>query len=254
MLIQTQVLDSLSAIIAQEEQHALLANGALVAFKQEAIQPCKYSFPVTDFQSAIALAGTFTDLVLGTLGDVNEIFAKNGDIPLVRQVSSIIGNEAEQEGFFRLIQKKRVTSQAFLTTTVREFAFTAVAGFLVPGSCPNIDLIKIKTFKPLNVMTKDIKAATQNLKFSFAKADAGTEDYSSLAVVYMNSLNEPVEKSLVNPKVDGDMVMFEAPFPYDEFLMNGLTVVAVTKGMGPFANAQAVANATIFGPGLIELD
>jgi hypothetical protein len=61
------VLDTLKAIVAQEQLHLLNANGALEKFKEEPIKPCKYSFPVSDFQSAIGLAGVFTDLVLGTL-------------------------------------------------------------------------------------------------------------------------------------------------------------------------------------------
>ncbi|KAF2247189.1 late sexual development protein [Trematosphaeria pertusa] len=248
------VLDTLTAIQAQEELHLLNANGALQHFNQEPIQPCKYSFPVTDFQSAIALAGTFTDVVLGTLQDVNQIFAKNGDDGLVRAVSSVIGNEAEQEGFFRLVQKKRASSQPFLTTSARDFAFTAIQGFTVPGSCPNINTIPLKTFKPLAVVSQNIQPATQNIKFSFAKADAGTEDWASLSVVYINQQNVPIVKSLQNPNVEGDMVVFEAQFPFDEFLMHGLTIAAVTKGSGPFASADAVAEAAIFGPGLIEID
>jgi hypothetical protein len=35
--------------------------------------------------------------------------------------------------------------------------------------------------------------------------------------------------------------------------MNGLTIAAVTNGAGPFATADAVAQASIFGPGLIEI-
>jgi len=252
---QEYVLDTLKSIVAQEELHLLNANGALKKFNQQPIEPCKYAFPVTDFQSAIALAGTFTDLVLGTLQDVNQKFAENSDFGLVRAVSSVLGNEAEQEGFFRLVQKKRASAQPFLTTSTRDFAFTAIQGFIVPGSCPNINTIPLKTFKPLNVLSTGIKAETQNIKFSFASADAGTEDWASLSVVYINQQNTPVVKSLRNPtKVEGEAVTFEGPFPFDEFKMHGLTIAAVTRGAGPFASADEVAAATVFGPGLIEID
>jgi hypothetical protein len=43
------------------------------------------------------------------------------------------------------------------------------------------------------------------------------------------------------------------PFPHDEFLMNGLTIAAVTMGADEFADADKVAEATVFGPGLIEV-
>ena len=248
------VLDAISAIIAQEELHALNANGALEANGQAQILPCKYSFPVTDFQSAIALASTFTDLVLGTLQDVNQVFAQKGDAGLVRAVSSVIGNEGEQNGFFRLVNKKRPSAQPFLTTAVRDYAFTAIQSFTIPGSCPNINTIPLKTFQPLNVLSTNIKPETQNIKFSIKKADAQTDDWSTLSVVFINQQNTPIVKSLVNPTVQGNDLVFEAPFPYDEFLLNGLTIAAVTKSAGPFTNVEAVAEATIFGPGLIEIN
>lgn len=248
------VLDSLTAIVAQEELHLLNANGALKKFGAQPIEPCKYAFPVYDFQSAIALAGTFTDVVLGTLQDVNQIFAQNGDAGLVRAVSSVIGNEAEQEGFYRLIQKKRASSQPFLTTSARDFAFTAIQSFTIPGSCPNINTIPLKTFKPLNVLSTNIQPVTQNIKYSFAKADAGTDDWKSLGLVLINQQNVPIVKSLENAHIEGDMVVFEAAFPFEEFFMHGLTIAAVTKGTGPFPTADDVAKAAIFGPGLIEID
>jgi hypothetical protein len=248
------VLSTLNAIVAQEQLHALNVNGALKNFKEQPIEPCRYAFPVTDFHSAIALAGTFTDVVLGTLQDVNQIFAQNGDFGLVRAISSVIGNEAEQEGFFRLVQKKTATSQPFLTTSTRDFAFTAIQGFTIPDSCPNINTIPLKTFKPLNVLTQDIKPETQNLKFSFTKSYAGTEDWKTLSVVFLNQQNKPVVKDLENVKVEGDMVTFHAAFPFDEFLMHGLTIAAVTSGPKEFNTADEVSAATIFGPGLIEID
>jgi hypothetical protein len=247
------VLDSLKAILAQEELHLLNANGALKHFNVAPIEPCKYYFPVNSFQEAIALAATITDAVMGTLQDVNQIFAKNGDDGLVRGVSAVIGNEGEQEGFFRVLQNKRPSALPFLTTAVRDFAFTAIQGFIVPGSCPNIDTIPLKTFQPLNVLTKYIKPVTQNLQFSFNVADAGTSDWSKLYVVYINQQNLPVVKMIQNPVVTGGVLTFVAAFPYDEFEMNGLTIVAITTNPGPFTTADEVALYTKFGPGLIEL-
>jgi hypothetical protein len=36
--------------------------------------------------------------------------------------------------------------------------------------------------------------------------------------------------------------------------MYGLTIAAVTNSTGPFANATEVAGATLYGPGLIEVN
>lgn len=248
------VLESLIAIVAQEELHALNANGALKHFGADAIEPCKYSFPVTDFQSAISLAGTFTDLVLGTLQDVNQLFAQNGDAGLVRAISSVIGNEAEQEGFYRLVQKKRVTSQPFLTTATRDFAFTAIQSFTIPGSCPNIGTIPLKTFKPLTVETPQVKPHTQSIKFSFSIKDVGMFDVDKLKIVFINGQNLPIVKGFDDVKMMDDKVMFHAEFPFEEFQMNGLTIAAVTQGPDHFNDADAVGQAALFGPGLIEVD
>jgi len=68
------VLTKLAAIQAQEQLHELNANGAVAKFAGEAIKPCQYTFPVTTFHDAIALASTFTDVVLGTLQDVQSLF------------------------------------------------------------------------------------------------------------------------------------------------------------------------------------
>ena len=251
---QGYIIESLKAIIAQEEMHVLNANEALKHFNQVPIEPCKYNFPVTDYASAIALAGTFTDLVLGTLQDVNELFARSQDFGLVRAVSSVIGNEGSQEGFFRVEQKKRPSAQPFMTTAARDFAFTAIQDFVVKGSCPNIDTIPLKTFKPLTVETKDIKAETQSIKFSFSMQDAGMFEIDHLKLVWINGQNVPVAKGFENVQMMDDRVMFEAAFPFDEFDMEGLTIAAVTMGADTFDGAGEVAERTVFGPGLIELD
>lgn len=249
------VLDAISAIIAQEKLHALSANGALKAFGKDPIEPCKYSFPVTDFQSAIALAGTFTDVVLGTLQDVEEQFGKNGDTGLLRTIASVIGNEGEQEGFFRLVQKKIPSSKPFLTTSTRDFAFTAIQGFIVPGSCPNINTIPLKTFLPLTVTTpaSDIKAETQYISFSFAEPQ-GVTDFSEWALVLINGQNVPIVEPLTNVKCTDGVVTFDAAFPYAENILDGLTIAAVTNSKGPFASAPDVAKAAVFAPGLIEIN
>ncbi|EAT90175.2 hypothetical protein SNOG_01963 [Parastagonospora nodorum SN15] len=232
------VLDALTAIVAQEELHLLNANGALKKFNTAPIEPCKYSFPVTDFQSAIALAGTFTDLVLGTLQDVNQIFAASGDAALVRGVSSVLGNEASQEGFFRLVQKKRPTSQAFPNDRDKGLCVHGYPVLYCPRLVSEISRrFPLKTFEgPLRMM-RGLVLKARDLK-----------------VVFINSQNKPIVKGLDKWDVREEKVVFEAAFPYDEFLMNGLTIAAVTVGKDEFASADEVAEAAVFGPGLIEID
>ena len=251
-----QVIDIITAVQAQEELHALNANGALAHFGAQPIQPCKYAIPVTDFNSAIALASTFTDVVLGTLQDVEEIFGVEGDNGFLRGIASVIGQEGEQNGYYRLILGKIPSALPFLTTSTREFAFSALNQLvIVPGSCPNIDTINLPIFGPLNVLTNPVAPTDQNLQFSFTTSDSTyLQDTSSLSLVYINQQNLPVVEPLQNVKVAGNTITFDALFPYNEFEMNGLTIAAVTKGPGAFATADDVAKATLFGPGLIEIN
>lgn len=48
-------------------------NGILQSGGQPEIQPCEYQFPVATFLDAIALAATFTDVVLGTLPEARTL-------------------------------------------------------------------------------------------------------------------------------------------------------------------------------------
>jgi hypothetical protein len=68
------VIEVITNILAQEELHAINVNNALAHFNQGPIQPCQYNFPVNNVEDAIALASTFTDVVLGTLQDVVSAF------------------------------------------------------------------------------------------------------------------------------------------------------------------------------------
>jgi hypothetical protein len=272
---RSTVITALTAVQAQEELHTLNANGALAHFGLQPIQPCEYNFPVSDFISAIGLASTFTDVVLGTLQDVASLLATDGDDGLIRGVVSVVGQEGEQNGFYRELLGKIPSALPFLTTSTREFAFSALnQNFIVPGSCPNIGEIALPIFRTLTVDTQNIQPTTQTLEFSITidntnansnsnstwgdwKRDCPEHNpsyYSSLSVVYINQQNLPVVEPITNVAIEGDTVTFDAEFPFDQFLMNGLTIAAVTNTAGPFASADAVAKATIFGPGLIEIN
>jgi Ferritin-like domain len=252
--IQT-ILNALVAVQAQEELHALNANGALKHFNQAPIQPCEYNFPVDNLRDAIALASTFTDVVLGTLQDVESLLATDGDAGLIRGVASVIGQEGEQNGFYRNLLGKIPSALPFLTTSTREFAFSALnQDFVVPRSCPNINTISLPIFKTLNVDTTNIEARQQTLEFSIA-LDSSISDYTTFSIVYINQQNTPVVEKISNIKVKGDRVTFDANFPFNGATFgNGLTIAALTTSAGPFTSADAVAKVTYAGPGLIEIN
>jgi len=256
------IIKALTAVQAQEELHVLNANGALAHFGAEPIKPCEYNFPVSNFKDAISLASTFTDVVLGTLQDVVSLFGADLDSGLIRGVASVIGQEGEQNGFYRELLDKIPSALPFLTTSTREFAFSALnQDFVVAGSCPNIGTIDLPIFEPLTIVTADIKAAEQDLQFSitatgkeYGYAQWGS-DCSGLSLVYINQQNVPVVEALKNVKVSDYTITFDALFPFNGTTFgNGLTLAAVTNSSGPFTSADAVAKATIFGPGLIEIN
>lgn len=268
---RNSVIAALTAVQAQEELHALNANGALAHFGVSPIQPCEYNFPVADFNSAIALASTFTDVVLGTLQDVASLLATDGDDGLIRGIVSVVGQEGEQNGFYRNLLGKVPSALPFLTTSTREFAFSALnQNFVIPGSCSNIGEINLPVFQTLTINTRNIQPHSQTLEFSVSidstKTNSSTHGawkrdsphdssyYSSLSVVYINQQNLPVVEKITDVDIKGNTITFKADFPFDQFLMNGLTIAAVTKSAGPFTSADAVAKDTIFGPGLIEIN
>lgn len=47
---------------------------------------------------------------------------------------------------------------------------------------------------------------------------------------------------------------FSVDFPYGQLVMNGLTLANVVHGAGPFTLATAIANSTVYGLALIEIN
>lgn len=236
----------------QEEVHVLSANGVLAHANKTTIQPCQYTFPVTNFKSAIALAQTFTDVVLGTLPVAQNLFAADGgdEAALVPVVGSIIGQEGEQNGYYRSLQKKVASAAPLLTGGAPQFAYTAISQFIVPGSCPNINVIGLTPFPALNLESKP-KAKNSTLCYSIV----GTVSVANVTLVYISGQNLPVSVPISNVTVTGGKSTFEAPFPYDSGFNRGLTIGALVGGAGKVFNSTAeVAAATFFGPALIEVD
>jgi len=248
------IIQALRAVVAQEELHALNANGALAHFNAGPIQPCQYVFPTTDFRSAIALASTFTDVVLGTLQDVIVLLGKNGDAAVTRGVASVVGQEGEQNGFYRTLLGKIPSALPFLTASNRDFAFSALnQNFIVPGSCPNVNTINLRIFSPLTINTSPIQAGDQTLSFTF-DSSSYNGPVSGLSLVYINQQNVPIVESIQTQQTYGSKITFQAFFPFNANELNGLTIAALTNSAGPFGSVDDVALATVAGPGLIEIN
>lgn len=283
---KAKILSILKIVIAQEELHELNANGAFQKFTGQMIQPCQYNFPVSNVNQSISLASTFTDVVLGTLPDIQTLFANANDNALIRGVGSVIGQEGEQNGFYRDILGKNPSALPFLTASARDFAFSAIVqNFVVPGSCSSsLDILQrggLTIFDLLTVVNPPttptnqkvmfrLKTFSQKMEFSGeAAADVVSSHENSttaphqqqldnLFLTYINQLNAPISVPIEDAKkIDDDhssiTIQFSANFPGADNLMNGLTIAAVTKGKD-FVDVGAVANNTLFGPGLIEIN
>lgn len=289
---KAKILSILKIVIAQEELHELNANGAFQKFTGQMIQPCQYNFPVSNFNQSISLASTFTDVVLGTLPDIQTLFANANDNALIRGVGSVIGQEGEQNGFYRDILGKNPSALPFLTASARDFAFSAIVqNFVVPGSCSSsLDILQrggLTIFDLLTVVNPPTTPTNQKVMFRLntfsqkmefsgeAAADVVSSHENSttppqqpdnLFLTYINQLNAPISVPIEDAKKIDDnhnndnddyssssTIQFSANFPGADNLMNGLTIAAVTKGKD-FVDVGAVAKNTLFGPGLIEIN
>lgn len=247
-LNSTLILDTLIAVQAQEQLHAINANTKLPM----PLKPCEYRFPSTSFTEAIALAATFTDVVLGTLQDAATVFAANGDGAIVRGVASALGQEGQQSGFYRGILGRVPPAQPFLTASARDFAFSAlVQGFVVPGSCDTSG-IPLTVFGALALETREILPVDQTLQFSFDLAGYGV-GVQDLQFVYISGQNVPVVEDMVVKSRDEEKVVVEVEFPFVDKFLFGLTVGAVVRKGEPVGNVDQVAMAAVFGPAFIEV-
>jgi hypothetical protein len=216
--------------------------------------PCTYNFPSTTLEDAINLAETLTAVVLGTLQDAEQSFAKNGDDGPVRAVSSVIGQEGEQNGFYRSILKQKPSEKPFLTTNAAAFAFSALQQFVV--SCPfDISQIPIPVFPALNVLTT---AEPRDMYLSFSANLTGNaqihdgSDFSNLTVTYLVGQQLPISEPIINPKFDSGVLTFDALLPFTENLMAGLSIAALTNASN-FTDADALVANTLAAPGLIQV-
>ncbi|KAJ0107155.1 hypothetical protein J7T55_014685 [Diaporthe amygdali] len=260
---RAELLSALEAVKAQEELHAINANNVLTKFNTFAPPPCTYKFPTSDVNSAIALAETFTSFVLGVLQDASQLLAQNGDAGPVRGVASVIGQEGEQNGFFRnFLGFKKPSEKPFLTTSVAPFAFSVLQGFV--DSCPfDVSQINIPIFPALNVLSgsggMDVEAKDQSLAFQADLTNVkDAEKYiggqgEGLYITYLTGQNLPLSQPVTNVSWDGKKIKLEASFPFSANVMEGLSVAVLTTSSG-FSSPDDVVKATLAAPGLIQVN
>jgi hypothetical protein len=222
-------------------------------FNQTPLAACEYNFPVSNFEEGITLAQTFTSVVLGTLQNVILNMGLHGDAPLTQGVAATIGNEAEQEALFRLLNHQIPNELPFLTNSVRDFAFNALnQNFIVPGSCPNLDQIEvlksIHIMKPLTVVKSfDPAVGDEVVELSFPLSSSDRPE--NYVAAYINQQNVPFTLPFTVLKTENGNIWVQAPFPFREHEMNGLTMLAIVPASvaSTLTSNQAVANSTLAG-------
>ena len=248
----------------QEKLHAINAINTLKNFKAFAPLPCKYQFPTTSTYEAIALAERFTDLVISTLQDAAQTVARNGDVGPVRGITSSLGQEGQQEGFYRIVLSKKPSEKPFLTTNVAAFLFSALQQYIVPGSCPfDLKEIKLPIFPALQVVSGnggvDVPAKDQKLSFRADLSKSAAADPfvgkkgDGLFITYFSGQLLPISVGIENLKWDGRVASFEAAFPFIKNEMVGLSIASLTT-KNSFAAPGDVVGATLAAPGLIQVD
>ena len=145
---------------------------------------------------------------------------------MVRGVAATIGQEGEQNGFYRSLQNKIPSAQPFLTASARDFAFSALnQNFVVPGSC-DVSGIALKVFEVLTLETPSVGLGEQTITLSFDGSKYNGNSYEDLAFVLVSGQNVPIVQDLKNVRKEGDKVTFDAEFLQQIDLLFGLTVWA----------------------------
>ena len=83
---------------------------------------------------------------------------------------------------------------------------------------------------------------------------AGQVDREHNSIVYLSGQNLPVTKPISRPVFVKGVAHFTAEFPFEDGFADGLTIAAVVKGTHNFTTNDAVAAASVYGPGLIEVN
>lgn len=187
----------------------------------------------------------------------------------MRTVASIIGQEGEQNGFYRSLLGLKPSEKPFLTTSVAAFAFSALNQMFVV-SCPfDLAEINLPILSALNVLSgnngMDVKPEDQTLRFSVDLSSGGDNtnremgkkymggNGDGLFITYLTGQNLPVSEPISDVKWEGSTVTFEAFFPFSANVMEGLSIAALTTSQN-FPNADAIVNATLAAPGLIQVN
>ncbi|EXJ77873.1 hypothetical protein A1O3_09032 [Capronia epimyces CBS 606.96] len=130
-------LEVVSHIAAQEEVHVAAIVDLLKANGVRDVAPCKYSFPVTDEKSFLALGNIITTVGIGALIGLQRVLADT-DPGLEPIVGSILPVESRHDAFFRMTAHEIPNPTTFETRISGAWAYNLALDFTVGGSCSNL--------------------------------------------------------------------------------------------------------------------
>ncbi|EGX89549.1 COPII coat assembly protein sec16 [Cordyceps militaris CM01] len=257
-----ELIKIFSTVRAQEEIHVLAAQAALMAANTSFVpSACKYMFPTTNLTQAVNLAETFTAVVLGALQGANVLFAQENVTIPIQLISSVIGQEGEQNGYYRTVLKEVPSESPFLTAVPAAFAFSALQMFVVPGSCPYpLANIGLPIFPPMMVNGEAVAALEPKDQMLSFSADLSMSEQAmkyaggngtDLFLTYTTGQSKPFSMEISNVKWDGGKISFDAAFPFSENVMGGFSHAALTTG-NVFESANDLTHCTLAGPGIIQ--
>lgn len=202
-------------------------------------------------------------MVLGALQGANVVFARENLTIPIQLISSVIGQEGEQNGFYRHLIKQVPSESPFLTPVPAAFAFSALQLFVVPGSCPfplaNINLPILPLLAVNGGPVAAIEPKDQRLSFSADLTDAKDKkshvgaDGSKLWLTYTTGQQKPISVSIANVKWNDDKISFDADFPFEKNVMMGFSHAALTTGKD-FASADDIVGAALAAPAIIQVE
>ncbi len=194
--------------------------------------------------------------------DANVIFATDKANDIVRLISSVIGQEGEQNGYYRSTLGSIPSEKPFLTTVPAAFAFSALQLFVVPNSCPfNLSEINLPILPPLAtnggpvavLEPKDqMLSFTANLSDS-TKAQQYVNKTSGLYLTYTVGQQIPFSVPATNITWANETISFQANFPYKEYVMDGFSHGALTT-TNKSATADAVVDVALAGPAVLQVN
>ena len=200
--------DVVGKIATQEDVHVATAVNPLEHFGFEVIQPCQYSFPVTTGLQFAALADVVTNVGIGALAGLAQVFAEYGDSGLVSVVTAINALEGRHSAFLRLIANELPNPAPADTLLTPEYAYNLAQGVILPDSCPTY--LPFPIFPALGTSQAPIQFApvrpAANLTFTFPINITNTSTYSpiddnsnnhGLYIGWINQHNDPTYTPLI---------------------------------------------------------